>query len=132
MADISRMKSLSKRRMEAIVALLSHHTVREAAQAVGIGETTLYRWLQEPVFQDAYREAKFEVVQQALSQLQQACGEAAGVLREIMKDTKVSPHTRVTAARVILETSIKAVELDTLEARIAKLEEFIEEQVPSL
>jgi len=46
-----------------------------------------------------------------------------------MKDAKVSPHTRVTAARVILETSIKAIEIDTLEARIEKLEAFIEEQM---
>ena len=111
--------------MKAIVALLNHDTVRDASQAVGIGETTLYRWLQDPTFQEAYREAKFEVVQQTLSQLQKASGEAARVLQEIMNDNKVSAYTRVAAARIILETSIKAVEIDTLEARISKLEEFI-------
>ncbi|KPL20030.1 MAG: hypothetical protein AMJ92_00050 [candidate division Zixibacteria bacterium SM23_81] len=118
--------------MDAIVALLSHRSVGEAAQAVGIGETTLYRWLQDSVFQEAYRDAKFEVVQQALSQLQQTCGEAADVLREIMKDQEVPPYTRVVAARTILETSIRAVEIDTLVARIEKLEQFIEEQTPDL
>jgi hypothetical protein len=99
---------------------------------VGIGETTLYRWLQDSAFQEAYRDAKFEVVQQALAQLEQACGEAAGVLREIMINPKVPPYTRVCAARTILETSIKAVEMDVREARIEKLEEFIDEQMPSI
>ena len=125
MEDISGIKKLPPKRMKAIVALLNHDTVRDASQAVGIGETTLYRWLQDPTFQEAYREAKFEVVQQTLSQLQKASGEAARVLQEIMNDNKVSAYTRVAAARIILETSIKAVEIDTLEARISKLEEFI-------
>jgi uncharacterized protein (UPF0147 family) len=125
MEDISGIKKLAPKRMKAIVALLNHDTVRDASQAVGIGETTLYRWLQDSAFQEAYREAKFEVVQQTLSQLQKASGEAARVLQEIMNDNKVSAYTRVAAARIILETSIKAVEIDTLEARITKLEEFI-------
>jgi hypothetical protein len=125
MRDISGKKSLPKRRMEAVVALLSHRTVREAAHAVGIGESTLFRWLQDPFFQDAYRAAKYDVVQQTLAQLQRASGEAAHVLQKIMTDPKVSAYTRVAAARIILETSIKAVEIDTLEARITKLEEFI-------
>jgi transposase-like protein len=125
MADISAIKNLPQKRMDAIVALLNKQTVRDAAQAVGIGETTLYRWLNDSAFQKAYRDAKFEVVQQTLSQLQRASGEAARVLQEIMTDSKVSAYTRVAAARIILETSIKAVEIDTLEARITKLEEFI-------
>lgn len=132
MVEISKMKSLPKKRMEAIVALLSHQTVRDAAQVVGIGETTLYRWLQDPTFQEAYQEARYAVVQQALTQLQQACGEAAGVLREIMNNPKVPPYTRVSAAKTVLETSIKAVELDVLEARIEKLERYIEDQIVDL
>jgi uncharacterized protein (UPF0147 family) len=129
MADISAIKNLPQKRMDAIVALLNKQTVRDAAQAVGIGETTLYRWLHDSAFQEAYREAKYEVVQQTLSQLQKASGEAARVLQEIMTDPKVPAYTRVTAARIILETSIKAVEIDTLEARITKLEEFIGDQM---
>jgi transposase-like protein len=125
MADISAIKNLPQKRMDAIVALLNKQTVRDAAQAVGVGETTLYRWLHDSTFQEAYREAKYEIVQQTLSQLQKASGEAARVLQEIMNDSKVSAYTRVAAARIILETSIKAVEIDTLQARITKLEEFI-------
>ena len=115
--------------MRAIIALLHHKTVAEAANAVGIGETTLFRWLHDSAFKDAYREAKYEVVQQALSQLQRTSSEAVRVLQNIMRDNKASPHTRVTAARIILETSIKAVEIDTLEARLNVLEKHVEEQL---
>ncbi|MFC1682887.1 phBC6A51 family helix-turn-helix protein [Candidatus Zixiibacteriota bacterium] len=128
MEGISKIKNLSKKKSRAIIALLHYKTVAEAALAVGIGETTLFRWLQDPAFKDAYREAKYEVVQQALSQLQKASSEAVEVLQNIMRDEGASPHTRVTAARIILETSIKAVEIDTLETRLEVLEEHVEEQ----
>jgi len=131
MVDVQAVKKLPRRRMDAVVALVSYPNIREAAKSAGIGENTMYRWLRDPTFQEAYREAKYQVVQQALSQLQEASGEAARALRAIVNDPEISPHTRVTAARTILETAIRAVEIDTLEARIQRLEQYIEEQTPS-
>jgi len=117
-----------RKREQAIIALLEQPSIKEAAQSVGIGEATLFRWLQEPEFQRAYREAKHRVVEQAISRLQQVSGEAVDTLREIMLDTEKPPSTRVTAAKAVLEWSIKAVEMEDLVTRVEDLERFVEEK----
>ncbi|MFH1624557.1 MAG: hypothetical protein ABID54_05300 [Pseudomonadota bacterium] len=116
---------MGKKKEQAVVALLEHPTVREAAQAVGIGEATLFRWLQVPEFQDAYREGKRQIVNHAISRLQQATVEAVETLREIMRDKEKPPSPRVTAAKAVLEISVKAIEMESLEARLEELEEAV-------
>ena len=49
----------------AIIALLSEPTLRAAAGA-GISETTLWRWLREPCFKEAYRRARSETLARVL------------------------------------------------------------------
>jgi hypothetical protein len=61
-------------------------------------------------------------VSQAVAHLQRVSGEAVETLRTIMNDDQKPSSARVTAARVILELSIKVVELEDLEVRIASLE----------
>jgi hypothetical protein len=119
---------LPRKREQAIIALLEQPSIKQAAQSVGISEVTLFRWLQEPDFQRAYREAKHRVVEQAISRLQQVSREAVDTLREVMIDTEKPPSTRVTAAKAVLEMSIKAVELEDLASRVEELERFVEEK----
>lgn len=111
-----------KKTHEAIAALLAHTTMKEAAAAVGIGETTLFRWMQDEGFREEYRKAKGELVGQAIARLQGVTGEAVDTLQAIMKDDDKPAGSRVTAARTILDTAIKAVELEELVARIERLE----------
>lgn len=115
-----------RKKQEAIAALLTQPTIREAAKTAGVGEKTLWRWLQNQEFQEAYREAKRRVVEEGISKLQQVCGEAVKTLEEIMRNQENPPSSRVTAARIILEMTIKAVEIDDLASRVEKLERTIE------
>jgi hypothetical protein len=43
---------------EAIVALLTHRTIEEAARSIGVDPKTLLRWMKEPDLDAAYRAAK--------------------------------------------------------------------------
>jgi hypothetical protein len=107
----------------AIAALLAQRTIAEAAQQVGIGERTLLRWLQEDsAFQAAYRTARRHVVQHAVAQVQQATSTAVATLEAIMQDSTASASARVSAAKAVLETAIKGVEVEDLEARMTALE----------
>jgi hypothetical protein len=115
-------QKLSRKEETAISALLTQGTLAEAASLAGIGEATLRRWLQRDDFQAAYRGARREAVSQAVAHLQRISGEAVEALRTIMNDDQKPSSARVTAARVILELSIKAVELEDLAVRIAALE----------
>jgi hypothetical protein len=103
--------------------LLVQGSLQAAAAASGIHEKTLRQWLRDDaVFQMAYREARRAVVQHAITQVQRASGEAVETLRSVMQDTEAPASARVSAAKAILETAVKGVELEDLAARIAALE----------
>jgi hypothetical protein len=115
--------SLIPRQEQSITALLGQRSLQAAAAASGINEKTLRRWLREDaVFQMAYREARRQVVQQAIVQVQQATGEAVATLRQVMQAADAPASAKVSAAKTILETAVKAVEPEALEARIVALE----------
>lgn len=112
----------SHKQEQAIVALLTASSVCDAARQAGIGEKTLLRWLRTQAFQTAYREARRQVVQQAIAQVQHVTGEAVETLRQVMRDINAPASAKVSAAKTMLDTAIKAVELEDLDARIAALE----------
>jgi hypothetical protein len=114
---------LTPRQEQSITALLVQGSLQAAAEASGVHEKTLRRWLRDDaVFQMAYREARRAVVQQAIVQVQRATGEAVETLRAVMQDSEAPASAKVSAAKTILETAVKAVELEDLEARIVALE----------
>ncbi|HKQ08577.1 MAG TPA: hypothetical protein VJ464_25875 [Blastocatellia bacterium] len=117
--------SLTPKQTRALLALLEHPTLKDAAAAVGIGETTLWRWSQELSFKAAYMDARREAVRQSIAHLQSATGEAVTCLRDVMKSTKASDAAKVSAARAVLELSIKAVEVEDLAERLAALEKVM-------
>jgi len=111
---------------QAISALLEQPTIKEASDAVGIGETTLHRWLNNEHFQQEYRDARRQIVQQAITRIQQATGEAVQTLRDIMLDDDAHEGTRVRSANIILDKAIEGVEIEQLEERINDLEAVLE------
>ena len=113
---------LSRKQELAISVLLTCPTLLAAAQQCGVAEVTLHRWLKEAGFQAAYREARRTVVQFAIVQVQRATAEAVETLRAVMHDSESPASARVSAAKTILDTAIKAIELEDLEARIVALE----------
>jgi hypothetical protein len=84
------------RKQEALMsALLLVPTLADAARPAGIGEVTAWRWLKDPSFQTAYREARRAVVQHAITQMQRATGEAVATLRSVMQDAKAPASARL-------------------------------------
>jgi hypothetical protein len=114
---------LPRKKQQAIAALIEAPTIKEAAGIVGIGEATLFRWLQDTDFQIAYRDAKRRVVDQAITRIQRISGQAVETLKNIMIDNDMPASSRVTAARAVLDMSVKAVELENLTSRIEAIEE---------
>jgi len=118
----------SRKRDLAISALLECSTIPEAAQKVGIGTRTLRRWLTDETFLREFRAAKRRVVDAAIGRLQQASAEAVSVLKAVMLDPNSPAMARLSAARIILEMSVKAIELEDIEARLSTLEKAIGER----
>jgi hypothetical protein len=115
-------KGLSGKKTKAITALLFHKTLNDAAASVNISDVTLWRWLQEADFKEAYSEARSQLVRQAIGHIQKASSEAVQVLREVMLGRESPSSSRVAAAKAVLDTALKAVEVESLEVRISVLE----------
>jgi transposase-like protein len=118
-------EKLTHKQERAIAALLVAPSVTAAAQQIGVNENTLLRWLKDPAFQTTYREARRAVVQHAIVQVQRATGEAVETLRVVMQDPEAPASARVSAAKAILETAVKAVELEDIEARLVAPEQQV-------
>ena len=115
-------EKLSRNQERTIAALLVHPTMAKAATAAGVGEVTLWRWMQIPEFKEQYRIARREAVSQAVGHLQGACSVAVLALKDIAQDVSCPAGARVSAARTVLEMAIKGVDLEDLAARVEELE----------
>jgi hypothetical protein len=120
--------SLTQKQQKTIQTLLENPTVRAAAKAAGVGETTIFRWLAEPAFNRCYREARNHLLENTLTALQAASSEAVQTLRQVMQDAEAMVTARVSAARAILEFSLKAKEQLETEERLSELERRVEAQ----
>lgn len=121
-------EKLSRKKEQAISALITEPTIPAAAEQVGVGTVTLWRWLQIPEFQRTYRQARRESVSQAVARLQRVSGEAVEALADVMNDAGSPASSRVSAAKSVLEMALKAVELEDMEARITELEEVLQDE----
>lgn len=122
---------LDPKRQIAIMALLEKPTVKEAAQQVGIADSTLHRWLREDEFSAAYRQAQRGLFDQAMGHLQHGTSEAVATLREIMRSSSAPETARVTAARTVLDFARRTVNVQKLEDRLELLEEILKAREPS-
>lgn len=103
-------------------ALLTHSTVREAAKALSMPESTIYCWLRKPGFKAKYNATKSEMLQQSTLFLQSKVPEAINIVGEIMKDKKTPPQIKVNACRTILEYAVKLTEQVDILPRLETLE----------
>jgi hypothetical protein len=121
----------ARKKDQAIVALLSHRNLEEAAHAIEVAPNTLLRWMKEPEFDAAYRKARRAAVSQSVARLQQATSAAATTLLKIMVDPTAPASTRVRAAESVLSHAARAIELEDLEARLSELERAANESKAS-
>jgi transposase-like protein len=115
-----------RKQEEAITALLTQRNIDEAAKSISVAPNTLLKWMKQPEFDAAYREARRLVFRQSVARLQQASGAAVSTLLKVMVDTNAPHSTRVRAADSVLDHAAKAIEIEDVEARVSALEASIE------
>ena len=107
------------------LAVASGQTLRDAAQAAGIGERTASRRWADPAFRRRVSELRGDMVQRSLGRMADGMTEAADVLRQLL--AAESESVRLGAARSLLELGVKLRESVELEEEIGELGEIIEE-----
>lgn len=115
---------MTQRKEKALQALLVSRTRSEAAKAAGIGESTLRTYMQDSEFLERYRQAFGDMVRDAARQAQQTLSPALSTLREIMEDREEPASARITAARSILEYTLKLGEQVDILEQLREMEEW--------
>lgn len=110
-----------------LAALLVSRTVEQAAGQTGTGLRSAYRYLADPLFQATYAAARREAVAHAMAKLQAASGGAVDVLVAVMDDAEAPASARVSAAKTVLDSAQKSVEMEELVGRVKDLEQALQE-----
>jgi hypothetical protein len=113
---------LSPRQRRAIRALLVEKDITAAAVAAKVGRRSITRWLSDPEFLAALRQAEDQSLDEAARLLLAESGPAVASLAAIHKNALNSPASRATAARAILENALRWGELRSLSERLSELE----------
>lgn len=112
-----------------IAALLSAPTNQAAAETAGVAYRTLTRWLTDPEFVRALKEAETDLLNDNVRALLADLSRNRETLITIRDDMSNPPSVRLRAAQ-ILDASIKGWrDLQNLETRIAAIEGYINEQL---
>ena len=104
-------------------ALLAYPTVREASEATGIPESTIYLRLRNAEFKQKYKQAKDEMLHSTTTYLQSKLHEATGTIVDIMNDTETASQVRINAARAVFDYCIRLTEQTDIIRRLEALEE---------
>jgi hypothetical protein len=110
-----------------VAAMMSHRTVESAAASVGIAASSAHRWLKDPVVIQRLAEARRDAMNRAIARLQEAASEAVECLCQVQRDGD-SESARVSAAKTILELSLRAADLEDVLGRLDSLERAVKEK----
>jgi hypothetical protein len=109
-------------REQAIVALLSEPTIRDAAAACGIGERTLHRWLtDDTTFQAEYEAARRATFQAAINRIPALAARAVDTLAALLGD-KEPPAVRLGAARAVTDIGLHQHDAETILRKLDEIE----------
>lgn len=119
--------SLKPKQKKFLTELMTCGNVEEACDRVGISPSTGYRYKRDPVFKKAQSDLMSELIKTVAGQLQNEASASIGVLANIRDDDLNPAHSRVAAAKILLDNMFKAYDVtDTIE-RIEQLEEWRKE-----
>jgi DNA-binding MurR/RpiR family transcriptional regulator len=114
---------LSRRHEAVIVALLANPTIKDAAQAAGVNESTVWRLMQNPTFQQRYAAAREKAFDSALGSLEASAVQAINSLQKNLSCG--TPAVEVQAGKAILDYSLKVREQFHYAERIRQLEQAL-------
>ena len=120
--------TLTRAQGKFLAALLSCTTITEAAAAARISRDTAYRWMALAPFDEAYKAARKQMVDHAITRLQAATEEAVTVLCQQLTHPSEGAWATLGAARVILDMAVRAVAYEDLVLRVQRLERRAKER----
>jgi transposase-like protein len=119
-------KNITPKQHKAIEALLSGATRAAAANAAGINDRTLYKWLQDETFTAELRRAENQAITNAQGALIGRIEENLQILDEIKRSKTATDNARIRAVQLQLETFLSWRAALITEERINDIEKRLE------
>jgi len=116
---------LSSKQRAALESLATGATQREAAEAAGVKERAVRRYVADPHFVAALRAAQDAALGETVRRMASGTRGALDVLTAIMDDKTIAAGVRLRAADLWLQHTWRARELQDLAERIAAIEGVI-------
>ena len=114
--------TLSTKKQAAIAALLTSPSITEAAEASGIGRSTMHRWLEDPEFKQALSAAEADAISSAVRRMIGDMSDNLSTMRDIRVSEDSSPALKLRAAALLDASLLRWREAATLEERLVAIE----------
>jgi len=102
-------------------------TVPQAARSAGICDRTAQRWLHRPAVRAYLRDLEAQAIEQAGRIGAQFLASTMAVVLKLLQDPLVYPAVRVSAARTVLDGTLRIREVLVGEERLCEIEKKLEE-----
>lgn len=120
-------RKLTPKQKKAIAALFTEPTILAAADKIHVNPGTIHRWLDEPDFQAALKEAESQAVDAAARKLASLSEQAGKVIEDLLYSPKAAPGIRLRAAISVFDWIIKLRTYNDLETEILALNQKLDE-----
>jgi translation initiation factor 2B subunit (eIF-2B alpha/beta/delta family) len=120
--DDIKLPNLSTKQNAFILDLAVNGNVKRACQVAGISEKTGHNWLKDENFTSALNNVRESLVSRSLNSLMMSLDKAVNAVLRILDDERASTMAKLSAARLIIENSLKFREQQTLLQRVEELE----------
>mgnify|MGYP001137944020 CR=1 FL=1 len=120
--------ALHQKHWEAIRALLTTTTVKEAAAEARLDPSTIYRYCEDAEFRDEITRAQRQRVELLIAGLVAGGEDAVGAIHKVMMDEDEPGYSRLQAARVMLEWRTKLLEMQEMRERLEAIEARLDGQ----
>jgi hypothetical protein len=120
---MSENQTLSPKQRKALEGLLQTGEVAHSASVAGVTRDTIYRWMKQPAFASAVREAEADAIDEVSRVLIRLSRSAVGTLAQAMAERDAPIGPRIRAADITLNRLLQVRELAVLEDRLTALEQ---------
>lgn len=117
------MSEISAKQEKLIGLLLTERTIDAACQKAKVNAATYWRWMKDDDFLREYRRMRRGILENTVAKLQSSTYQAIDTLERNLNCE--NPASEIRAAQIILEQSLKGLELLDVENRLENLEEII-------
>ena len=115
---------LSGKKAKAVELLAQGLSPVEVADAIGVSDRTVRRWVKRPEVAEALRELQREALHGIARRLRALAQHATDALGHVLKSKDTPPAVRVSSARVILEFVVRLEEIEKLRELGERIEEI--------